>query len=110
MGMRVDPGGGNGFQVDPAGLGGVAGQLGRAYDDFETAITDYAATAGYNQQDFGDFGMGPAWSNFDGAWAGEMSVLDSAIAELIKKVDTTAANYSGNESDIAGSFERIGPK
>lgn len=110
MGMRVDPGGGDGFQVDPASLGGAAGQLGRAYDDFDTAITDYAGTACYSQQDFGDFGMGPAWSNFDGAWAGEMGVLNSAIAELIKKIDSTAANYTENESGIADSFDRIGPR
>lgn len=108
--MRVDPGGGDGFQVDPAGLGGVAGQLGRAYDDFDTAITDYAGTACYSQADFGDFGMGAAWSNFDGAWAGEMDVLDEALAELIQKVNTTKANYTDNESGVAGSFDRIGPR
>lgn len=110
MGMRVDPGGGDGFQVDPAALGGVAGQLGRAYDDFNTVITDYAGTACYGQQDFGDFGMGPAWSNFDGAWAGEMNVISSAIAELIRKVNTTAAAYTDNESNVAGSFDTIGPR
>jgi hypothetical protein len=108
--MRVDPGGGDGFQVDPAGLGGVAGQLGRAYDDFDTAITDYTGTACYSQADFGDFGMGAAWSNFDGAWAGEMDVLDEALAELIQKVNTTKANYTDNESGVAGSFDRIGPR
>lgn len=108
--MRIDPGGGDGFQVDPAQLGGVAGQLGHAYDDFNTAITDYAGTACYSQSDFGDFGMGAAWSDFDGAWAGEMNVLDSAIAELIKKVTTTAGNYSDNEDNVAGSLKRIGPK
>jgi hypothetical protein len=108
--MRVDPGGGDGFQVDPAQLGGVAGELGRAYDDFNTAITDYAGTACYSQSDFGDFGMGPAWSNFEGAWAGEMNVLDSAIDELITKVRTTAINYRDNEGDVAGSFSRIEAK
>ncbi|HEX4223072.1 MAG TPA: type VII secretion target [Pseudonocardiaceae bacterium] len=108
--MRVDPGGGDGFEVDPAQLGGVAGALGRAYDDFNTAITDYAGTACYSQSDFGDFGMGPAWSNFDGAWAGEMGVLDAAIEELIKKVDATAGNYSTNEDDVAGSFGKVGPR
>lgn len=108
--MRVDPGGGGGFQVDPAALGGVAGQLGRAYDDFATAITDYAGTACYSQADFGDFDMGSAWSNFDGAWAGEMDVLDEAIGELIRKVNTTGANYTANEGDVAGSFDKIGPR
>jgi hypothetical protein len=108
--MRVDPGGGDGFEVDPAQLGGVAGQLGRAYDDLNTAITDYAGNACYSQPDFGDFGMGPAWSNFDGAWAGEMDVLDAAIDELIKKIDATAGNYSGNEDDVAGSFRTMGPR
>lgn len=108
--MRVDPGGGDGFQVDPAALGGVAGQLGRAYDDFDSAITDYAGTACYSQADFGDFGMGPAWSNFDGAWAAEMDVLDEAIAELIQKVDATKANYTENEDNVAGSFDKIGPR
>jgi hypothetical protein len=107
--MRVDPGGG-GFQVDPAQLGGVAGQLGRAYDDFGTAMTDYAGAACYAPAAFGDFGMGPAWSNFDGAWSAEMAVLDAAIAELITKVDTTKANYTDNEGDVAGSFDTIGPR
>lgn len=105
--MRVDPGGGDGFEVDPAQLGGVAGQLGRAYDDFNTAITDYAGTACYAQSDFGDFGMGPAWANFDGAWASEMNVLSEAIEELIKKVDTSANNYRDNEDEVAGSFDKV---
>ncbi|HEV3357981.1 MAG TPA: type VII secretion target [Pseudonocardiaceae bacterium] len=106
--MRVDPGGGDGFDVDPAQLGGVAGQLGRAYDDFDQAITDYAGTACYAQSDFGDFGVGPAWANFDGAWAREMNVLGEALQELIQKVDTTAANYRDNEHEVAESFGKVG--
>jgi hypothetical protein len=108
--MRVDPGGGDGFAVDPAQLSGVAGQLGEAYDDFNRAITDYSGNACYSQSDFGDFGMGSAWSNFDGAWAGEMNVLDSALAELIQKVKLTNINYRDNEDEVAGSLNKIGPK
>lgn len=110
MVVRVDPGGGDGFEVDPAQLGGVAGQLGRAYDDFNTAITDYGGTACYAESDFGDFGVGPAWSTFNGAWAGEMNVLSSALSELIHKVDTTRANYSANESHVAGMFHSTAPR
>ncbi len=110
MSMRADPGGGEGFDVDPAQLDGVAGQLGRAYDDFDKAITDYAGTACYAQSDFGDFGVGPAWTNFDGALASEMSVLGEALAELIRKVDSTSANYRDNEHEVAGAFAKIGPR
>jgi hypothetical protein len=37
-------------------------------------------------------------------------VLDEAIAELIQKVDATKANYTGNEDNVAGSFDKIGPR
>jgi hypothetical protein len=39
-----------------------------------------------------------------------MDVLDEALAELIQKVNTTKANYTDNESGVAGSFDRIGPR
>ena len=110
MGVRVDPGGGGGFEVDPAQLGGVAGQLGTAYDDLGTASADYAGLECYAESDFGDFGMGAAWSAFDGAWAAELGLLSSAVAELIGKVDTTAGNYGANEGTVAGLFGSIGSR
>jgi hypothetical protein len=106
--MRVDPGGGSGFAVDPAQLKGAAGQLGRAYDDFNTAIDDYAGAECYDQSAFGDFGMGAAWSAFDSAWAGEMGVTSAAISELIGKVNTTADNYSGTEDHVTGAIKSVG--
>lgn len=63
--MLVDPGGGSGFEVDPAQLAGVAGQLGKAYDDFTTAMNDYIGDECYDPAVFGDSGMAAAWSGHE---------------------------------------------
>ncbi|HEX3790789.1 MAG TPA: type VII secretion target [Pseudonocardiaceae bacterium] len=108
--MQVDPGGGSGFGVDPAQLKGVAGQLGKAYDDVNTAITDFSGSECLDAAVFGDFGMGPAWSAFDSAWASELSVTGAAISELITKVSTTADNYRNTDDRIAAGFTAAGPR
>jgi hypothetical protein len=99
-------GGDDGVQVDPAGLGGVAGQLGWAYVDFDAAITEYAGTACYRKADFGELGVDTAWSNFDGAWAGEVDVLDEAIVELIQKVDVTKGELHRQRGHGRGLLRR----
>ena len=92
--MRVAPDGG--FSVDLAELGGVAGQIGVAYDDLTTAITQYGQEAASS----GDFGseVEGAWSDFDGAWAQELNVLGLAITEMASKVHTAGTNYASADS------------
>jgi hypothetical protein len=92
--MQVVPDGG--FGVDLAQLGGVAGQIGVAYDDLTTAITQY----GQETPAPGDFGseVAGSWSAFDGAWAQELNVLGLAITEMVSKVHAAGANYAATDS------------
>jgi hypothetical protein len=93
-----------GFSVDLAELGGVAGQIGVAYDDLTTAIGQY----GQESASAGDFGsqVAGAWCSFDGAWAQELNVLGLATTEMASKVHTAGTNYataeSANVRDIDG--------
>jgi hypothetical protein len=91
--VRVPDGG---FSVDPAELGGVAGQIGVAYDDLTTAINQY----GQGSAAPGDFGseVAGSWSAFDGAWAQELNVLGLAITEMASKVHTAGTNYAAADS------------
>jgi hypothetical protein len=101
--MEVAPDGG--FSVDLAELGGVAGQIGVADDDLDTAITQY----GQEAASAGDFGteVAGAWSDFDGAWAQELNVLGLAISEMASQVHTAGTNYttadSANTRNIRGT-------
>jgi Excreted virulence factor EspC, type VII ESX diderm len=103
--VRVPDGG---FSVDPAELGGVAGQIGVAYDDLTTAISQY----GREDPSAGDFGsqVAGAWSGFDSAWAQELNVLGLATTEMASKVRTAGTNYataeSANVRDIDGLAQR----
>ena len=92
--MQVVPDGG--FSVDLAELGGVAGQIGVAYDDLTTAINQY----GQETPSAGDFGsqVAGSWSDFDGAWAQELNVLGLAITEMVSKIHTVGTNYSTADS------------
>jgi hypothetical protein len=92
--MQVVPDGG--FSVDLAELGGVAGQIGVAYDDLTTAINQY----GQETPSAGDFGsqVAGSWSDFDGAWAQELNVLGLAISEMVSKIHTVGTNYSTADS------------
>ena len=91
--VRVSDGG---FSVDLAALGGVAGQIGVAYDDLTTAISQY----GQETPSAGDFGsqVAGAWSGFDGAWAQELNVLGLGISEMASKVHTAGTNYAASDS------------
>lgn len=104
--MRIGDGGGD-FQVDPAQLSGVAGDLGHAYDDFNTAIAD-DDMAYTDPSAFGDQAVGQAWQAFDGAWAGEMAETVEAIAEMVRNVETTAQRYQETEHAVTQNFLRIG--
>jgi len=103
------PDGGGDFQVDPAQLGGVAGQLGKAYDDFDTAIVDYD-TVGVDQSAFGDSTVGQAWTAFNAAWGSEMSVYLEALAEMVRNVSTTAQRYQETETAVTRNLTRIGAR
>lgn len=98
--MLEPVGGSSDFSVDPAALGGVAGQLGRAYDEMNQAVVDYTGSACYSSGAFGTATVGRAWADFDSAWAGELSVFSEAIADLVKKVETTAQNYQETEAAV----------
>ena len=104
--MRIGDGGSD-FQVDPARLGGVAGELGRAYDDFNTAIVD-DDMAYTDPSAFGDAAVGQAWQAFDRAWASEMSTCAEALAELVRNVETTAQRYQETEHAVTAGFVGIG--
>ena len=104
--MRIGDGGAD-FQVDPALLGGVAGELGRAYDDFNTAIAD-DDMAYTDPSAFGDQAAGQAWRAFDGAWATEMAEYAEALAEMVRNVETTAQRYRETEHAATQNFLRIG--
>lgn len=105
--MRVDPGGGNGFTVDAVQLNEVARQLGRAYDDMNTALANYGGASCYDASAFGDFGMRDAWSGFDSNWAGELSTISQAIDELSTKVVATTNNYTSTEGGVTDVFHGI---
>jgi hypothetical protein len=118
--MRIGDGGSD-FQVDPEQLGGVAGELGRAYDDFQTAIVDDGmaftepsafgdAAVGQAWQAFGDAAVGQAWQAFDGAWTGEMAEVSAALAEMVRNVETTAQRYRETEQAITRNLNGIGAR
>jgi hypothetical protein len=95
-----------GFSVDLAQLGGVAGQIGVAYDELNTAITQYSHEAAAP----GDLGteVANSWSDFDGAWAQELSVFGLAISEAANKVHTAGFSYAAAESVNTSDAERVG--
>jgi uncharacterized protein YukE len=106
--MRIGDGGSD-FEVDPAQLGGVAGQLGRAYDDFNAAIADDEAVH-TDPSAFGDQAVGQAWQAFDAAWAGEMSMYAEALAETVRNVETTAQRYRETEQAVTQNLRGIGAR
>ncbi|HEV2634335.1 MAG TPA: hypothetical protein VGX23_04250 [Actinocrinis sp.] len=101
-------GAGPGFQVDPAGLAGMAGRVGRAYDDFGGAVVGFREGGGSFPSAFGEFGVGDAWTSFNAAWSSELDVTRSALAELIRKVSTTAQRYEEAEATVIASVHQAG--
>jgi hypothetical protein len=99
------PGPDGGFGVDLGRLGGVAGQIGQAYDDLTTAIAQY----GQDSAAAVDFGceVAGAWSAFDSAWAQELNVLSQAVTEMVGKVQAAAANYAGAESSNTRAIDGV---
>lgn len=95
-----------GFSVDLAQLGGVAGQIGAAYDELNTAITQYGQEGAAS----GDFGteVAGSWSDFDGAWAQELNVFGLAISEAASKVHTAGSNYAAAEAVNTSEANGVG--
>jgi hypothetical protein len=102
----VGPSPDGGFSVDLAQLGGAAGQIGTAYDDLATAISQYGGDETASPGDFGS-GVSSAWSNFDDAWAQELNVLGLAVTEMISKVQTAGTDYATSESINADAIRQI---
>jgi hypothetical protein len=102
----LTPGPDDGFSVDPASLHGVAGQIGKAYDDLNTAITRYGGSQPATPGDFGSE-VSPAWSNFDGAWAQELDVLSLATMEMIGNVSNAATGYTTADVRAAGAARQV---
>jgi hypothetical protein len=96
----------DGFSVDPAQLHGVAGQIGRASDDLNTAINQF----GGDYPDPAEFGTGVsgAWSNFVGAWAQELNTFGLAVTEMITKVQTAGADYAGADAKTTRAVQSVG--
>lgn len=101
--MRVPDGR---YTVDLAQLGGVAGQIGLAYDDLNTAITQY----GQEVASPGDFGseVASSWSGFEDAWLQELNVFSLALNETAEKVHTAGANYAAAESANIKDIDSVG--
>lgn len=96
----------DGYAVDLARLGGVAGEIGLAYDDLTTAITQYGQQAPAP----GDLGseVAGSWSDFDGAWAQELNVYGLALTELARKVHAAGVNYAAADSATIRDVDSAG--
>jgi len=86
----------------------VAGQVGRAYDDYNTVIVYFCGSDSLSGADLGQDGVPAAWAAFESAWAGELSTTRLALAELTRKLQATSANYSANEAALAGAIAGAG--
>ena len=108
--MLIGDDSGSDFQVDPAQLSGAAGQLGRAYDDFNTALVDYYGAACEDASVFGDATVGQAATAFNTALASELELYVEALAEMVRNVSTTAQRYQETERAVTQGFTRIGAR
>jgi uncharacterized protein YukE len=109
--VRIGDDGGSDFQVDPAQLTGVAGQLGKAYDDFNTVLADYYGAACTDTETvFGDAAVGQAVTAFNTAWGSELEVYVEALAEMVRNVSTTAQRYQETERAVTQGFTGIGAR
>ena len=100
----------DGFAVDPAALGGVAGELGQAYDDLNTAFGQVCATssAGDDGSVFAAPEVVTAWNAFCTAFLNEFDEDVAALSELINRLMTTAQRYTETEAQVTGSIHAVG--
>lgn len=99
-----------GFHVDPAALQGAAGRLGRAYDEFQSVITD-SVSVQYSDNSPASLGDGvvEAWLSFGQAWGAEAGVMGQALVEMITRLYENAANYKATEDDNTASLIALLP-
>jgi hypothetical protein len=106
-----EPGGGwdgTEFFVDPAGLQGVAGELGRVYDDVNTALADWADAVAVSAEELGDPDLASAYSGFMQAWSAETNLGEAALGELVKKVSTAKQLFvEADDGFSAADFGRL---
>jgi hypothetical protein len=96
------------FFVDPAGLHGIAGEVGRVYDDVNTALTDWADAVVLSADTLGDPGLASAYSGFMQAWSEETNLGESALGELVKKVSTAKQLFvEADDGFSAAEFDRL---
>lgn len=104
----TEPAFGDGFTVDPARLDGLAGALGRCYDDFNAATGEFARGGSESgARAFGD--LRDAWTSFNDAWSNELLTTKTAIAELIGKVSSAADTYRDAEYQIEKMIRNMLP-
>jgi hypothetical protein len=111
MPLVPEPGGGwdgTEFFVDPAGLHGIAGELGRVYDDVNTALADWADAVVLSAAELGDPDLASAYSGFMQAWSEETNVGESGLGELVKKVSTAKQLFLESDDGFsAAEFDRL---
>jgi|GEM_PF-4972658 len=95
------------FAVDPAGLQGVTGEVGRVYDDVNAAVTDWGGATVLSVQALGDPGIASAYSGFMQAWSTETNLTESALGELVKNLSTAKQLYEETEYASAEQFDRL---
>ncbi|MGF6889194.1 uncharacterized protein YukE [Nocardia sp. GAS34] len=95
------------FALDPAGLQGVAGQVGRVYDDVNDAITDWSDAIALSAQALGDPKLASVYSGFVQVWSPETNATGLALGELVKNLSTAKQLYEETDHASAGQFDRL---
>ncbi len=96
-----------GFSVDPAALGGVAGQLGSCCSELEQAVTAYHSDE-CTPDDLASPDMAKALTGFDTAWSQVLNVLGQAMRDLVEAVQNTGHTYSAADAANSAAAERVG--
>lgn len=97
-------GGAQGYQVEQGGMAGEAGKLDDQGDDVGKIRQAVADQMCYSDDVLGGSEVGPAYSNFAGAWQAEAKTLEEALHELADKVRVSKRNYEGADADAQRSL------
>ncbi|MCL8014515.1 WXG100 family type VII secretion target [Streptomyces sp. AS02] len=90
---------GTGYQVQAGELDSEADKLDAAGDDTAGIRTAITATQCYTPEALGGSDMGPAFSDYAGAWEAEAKTLSEALHELADRVRTSNRAYGGAEGE-----------
>ena len=93
------------FAIDPAGLSGVAGKVGKVYDDADATSTA-VYRASLSATAVGDADVAAACADFQRAWETESAVTVAALAEFVRKVSTAAQLYQETDLGSAADLRR----